>query len=140
MSRSHKISSDTLCGYIYVYLKKFCLELAFLWCRTKSSFKLGNFCINIYIFKFLLFLQYSCLENSMGGGAWWAAVHGVAQSRTWLKQLSLHACIGQGHGHPLPCSCRENPRDGGAWWAAVYGVSQSQTQLKQLSSSSFSIS
>ena len=27
-------------------------------------------------------LQYSCLENPMGQGAWWAAVHGVAQSRT----------------------------------------------------------
>ena len=33
-------------------------------------------------------LQYSCLENPMGGGAWWAAVHGVAQSRTRLKRLS----------------------------------------------------
>ena len=33
-------------------------------------------------------LQYSCLENSMGGGAWWAAVFGVAQSRTQLKWLS----------------------------------------------------
>ena len=29
-------------------------------------------------------LQYSCLENPMDGGAWWAAVHGVAQSRTRL--------------------------------------------------------
>ena len=27
-------------------------------------------------------LQYSCLENPMGGGAWWAAVHGVAKSDT----------------------------------------------------------
>ena len=33
-------------------------------------------------------LQYSCLENPMDGGAWWATVHGVAQSRTRLKQLS----------------------------------------------------
>ena len=33
-------------------------------------------------------LQYSCLENSVDWGAWWAAVHGVTQSRTWLKQLS----------------------------------------------------
>ena len=31
-------------------------------------------------------LQYSCLENPMDGGAWWAAVYGVAQSRTRLKQ------------------------------------------------------
>ena len=27
-------------------------------------------------------LQYSCLENPMDGGAWWAAVHEVTQSRT----------------------------------------------------------
>ena len=27
-------------------------------------------------------LQYSCLENPMGGGAWWATVHGVTKSRT----------------------------------------------------------
>ena len=33
-------------------------------------------------------LQYSCLENPMDGGAWWAAVYGVTQSRTWLKRLS----------------------------------------------------
>ena len=31
-------------------------------------------------------LQYCCLENSMEGGAWWATVHGVAKSRTWLNQ------------------------------------------------------
>ena len=33
-------------------------------------------------------LQYSCLENPRDSGAWWAAVHGVAQSRTRLKRLS----------------------------------------------------
>ena len=33
-------------------------------------------------------LQSSCLESPRDGGAWWAAVHGVAQSRTQLKQLS----------------------------------------------------
>ena len=33
-------------------------------------------------------LQYSCLENPMGGGAWWAAIYGVTQSWTQLKQLS----------------------------------------------------
>ena len=75
-------------------------------------------------------LQYSCLENPVDGGAWWAAVHRVTQSRTRLKRLSMHACIGEGHGDPLQCSCPENPRDGGAWWAAVYGVAQSRTRLK----------
>ena len=33
-------------------------------------------------------LQCSCLENPRAGGAWWAAVYGVAQSQTRLKQLS----------------------------------------------------
>ena len=33
-------------------------------------------------------LQYSCLENPRDGGAWWAAVFGVTQSRTRLKRLS----------------------------------------------------
>ena len=34
-------------------------------------------------------LQYSCLENPMDRGAWWAAVHGVTESWTWLKWLSI---------------------------------------------------
>ena len=34
-------------------------------------------------------LQYSCLENPMGGGAWWAAVHGVAKSRTGLSGFTF---------------------------------------------------
>ena len=33
-------------------------------------------------------LQCSCLEDPRDGGAWWAAVYGVAQSQTQLKQLS----------------------------------------------------
>ena len=32
-------------------------------------------------------LQHSCLENPMDGGAWWAAVHGVAKSRTELRDF-----------------------------------------------------
>ena len=45
-------------------------------------------------------LQCSCLENPRDGGAWWAAVYGVAQSRTRLKRLSsssivtLQCCVG----------------------------------------------
>ena len=85
-------------------------------------------------------LQYTCLENPMDRGAWWAAVHGVTRSRTWLSDFtfSFHflfspSCIGEGNGNPLKCSCLENPRDGGAWWAAVSGVTQSRTRLKWLS-------
>ena len=33
-------------------------------------------------------LQYSCLENPMDGGAWWATVHGVAKSRTGLSDFT----------------------------------------------------
>ena len=33
-------------------------------------------------------LQYSCLENPMDGGAWWAAVRGVAKSRTRLSDFT----------------------------------------------------
>ena len=36
-------------------------------------------------------LQCSCLENLRGGGAWWVAVYGVAQSRTRLKRLTAAA-------------------------------------------------
>ena len=78
-------------------------------------------------------LQYSCLENPMDGGAWWAAVHGVAKSRTRLREFTFHfslSHIGEGNGNPLQCSCLENPRDGGAWWADVFRVAQSRTRLK----------
>ena len=34
-------------------------------------------------------LQYSCLENLMDRGAWWAAVHGVAKNRTWLSDFTF---------------------------------------------------
>ena len=34
-------------------------------------------------------LQYSCLENPIDGGAWWAAVHGVAKSRTRLRDFTF---------------------------------------------------
>ena len=33
-------------------------------------------------------LQYSCLENPMDRGAWWATVHGVAKSQAWLSDLT----------------------------------------------------
>ena len=68
-------------------------------------------CVYIYIRRCLWEgngtpLQYSCLENPMDGGAWWAIVHGVAKSQTRLsnftftfhfhvleKEMATHSCI-----------------------------------------------
>ena len=65
----------------------------------------------------------------MDGGAWSAAVHGVARSGTRLSDFThfSRSCIGGGNGNPFQYSCLEDPRDGGAWWAAVYGVARSWT-------------
>ena len=37
-------------------------------------------------------LQYSCLENSMDRGAWWASIYRVTKCWTPLQQLSTHTC------------------------------------------------
>ena len=37
-------------------------------------------------------LQYSCLENPMARGTWWATVHRVTKSQIQLKRLSMHEC------------------------------------------------
>ena len=66
-------------------------------------------------------LQCSCLENPRDSGAWWAAVYGVAQSRTRLKQLSSSSSS--------QYSCLENILDSGAWQATVHGVTKSWTRL-----------
>ena len=88
-------------------------------------------------------LQYSCLENPMDGGAWWAAVHGVEKSRTRLSDFTFtfhfHALQKEMATHSSVLAWRI-PGTGGAWWAAVYGVAQSRTRLKRLSSSSSSSS
>ena len=49
-------------------------------------------------------LQYSRLETPMDGGAWWAAVHGVAKESDTTEQIYFHfslSCIGEGNGNPL---------------------------------------
>ena len=83
-------------------------------------------------------LQYSCLENPMDGGAWWAAVHGVAKSRIRLSDFTFHfhALEKEMATHSSILAWRIPGM--GAWWAAVYGVTQSQTRLKHLSSNSSS--
>ena len=75
-------------------------------------------------------VQYSCLENPMDGGAWWAAVHGVAKSRTQLSDFTFtfhfHALEKEMATHSSILAW-SNPRDRGAWRAAVYGVAESDT-------------
>ena len=61
----------------------------------------------------------------MDGGAWKAAVHGVAEGRTRLSNFTFTFHFHALEKDSLQCSCLENPRDRGAWWAAIYGVSQS---------------
>ena len=46
-------------------------------------------------------LQCSCLENPRDGGAWWAAVDGVSQSRTQLKRLGSSSSMGSTYLHSL---------------------------------------
>ena len=87
-----------------------------------QGFLLLSFCL--YAFLFLQWqnkkegngtpLQYSCLENPMDKGAWWAAVHGVTGSRTQLSDFiftfHFHALEKEMATH----SSILNPRDGGA--------------------------
>ena len=73
-------------------------------------------------------LQYSCLENPVDRGAWWAAVCGVAQSRTWLKRLSSSSQY----------FCLKNSMDRGASWATVWVTKRhnwaTNTHISQFSS------
>ena len=48
-------------------------------------------------------LQCSCLENPRDGGSWWAAIHGVVQSRTWLKRFSSSSSPSLCFLYILPC-------------------------------------
>ena len=75
-------------------------------------------------------LQYSCLENPMDRGTWWATVQGVAEGRTRLSDFTFtfhfHALKKEMATHSSVLAWRI-PEDGGAWWAAIYGVTQSRT-------------
>ena len=53
-------------------------------------------------------LQYSCLENPRDGRTWWAAVYGVTQSWTRLKQLSSSSSSKAFDGLPMWCSGKES--------------------------------
>ena len=70
-------------------------------------------------------LQYSCLENPMDGGAWWAAVHGVAES--WTRRRDFTFTF---HFHALEKEMATHPSVLAWRIPAVYGVAQNRTRLK----------
>ena len=63
----------------------------------------------VHLVKAMIFhgtpLQYSCLENPMDGGAWWATVHGVAKSRIGLSgfTFSFHLHVLEKEMATYPC-------------------------------------
>ena len=68
-------------------------------------------------------LQCSCLENPRDGGAWWAAVYGVAQTRTRLKRLSSSSSSMISDNHiTLFSACH--------WWLTVHLLFNSCTDSK----------
>ena len=104
-------------------------------------------------------LQYSCLENPMDGGAWWAAVHGVARSWTRLsdfpftfhfhaleKEMATHSSVLAwripGTGEPCGLLSLGLHRDGHAWSdlaaAAAAAAEGMVGKLQESSSCAFS--
>ena len=74
----------------FVQLAMKLVEIAFI-CRAIYRETMPNEEVKVLVYRNNLGegegtpLQYPCLENPMDGEAWWAAVYGVAQSRTRLK-------------------------------------------------------
>ena len=139
---------------IFSSAQNYDVSISLTFCCTLKLFGNSLYTILSYLFSFILFIQYRINQTkqwhptpvllpgeSHGRGAWWAAVHGVAKSQTWLRDFTftfhLHALEKEMAPHSITLAW-ENPRDGGAQWAAIYGAAQIRTWLKRLSSSSSS--
>ena len=95
MVQQHSGLSELLSGVAEVSSAKFSLAEAVTWlCLSSVNWDYGNP------------LQYSCLENPVDRGAWWVAVYEVAQSRTRLKRLSVHALEREMATHSSILACR----------------------------------
>ena len=118
----------TTCLYIEILKLSWVLSCMSLFFLTNPDVREGNGTP----------LQYFCLEDPMDGGAWWAAVHGVAWvGHDWATSLSLFTFMHwRRKWQPTPVFLPGESRGWEAWLAAVYGVAQSWTRLKWRSSSS----
>ena len=83
------MSSNKTCG-IQIWLKQY-LEIYCAKMHTCKRRKVGIKWVTMYIYGegSGTLLQYSCLENPMDWGAWWAAVHGVAKSGARLSDFTF---------------------------------------------------
>ena len=74
-------------------------------------------------------LQYSCLETPMDGGAWWAAVHGIAKSRTRLSDFTFtfHFHALEKKWQPTPVFLPGESRGRGSLVGCCLWVAQSRT-------------
>ena len=81
-------------------------------------------------------LQHSCLENPRDGGAWWAAVYGVTQSRTQLSDFTFtfhFNALEKKMATRSSVLAWKIPGTGEPGRLPSYGVAQNQTRLKRLS-------
>ena len=69
-------------------------------------------------------LQYSCLENPLDRGAWWATVHRIAKSWTWPKWLSTHAQMDRFSSVAQSCPTLCDPMDCSPPGSLVHGIFQ----------------
>ena len=108
---SNKISTPFSRPLLGAYKVKVCLVLSHKLLKPSSQYSFFfSFCCSNWAYSIALSvswlhvvchcgegsgtpLQYSCLENPMDGGACWAAVYGVAQSRTRLRWLSSSSSL-----------------------------------------------
>ena len=74
---------------------------------------------------------FSCLENPIDGGAWWAAVHGVAKSQTRLSNFPFtfhfHALEKEMATHPSVLAWRIPRTGGGRLGCRLWGHTESDT-------------
>ena len=138
LSFQHYLSTNR---WVMIHLKSFSMWSLLAWCVCSQHIS-----VSIALFHREgngTPLQNSCLENPMDGGAWWAAVRGVAKSRTRLSDFTFtshfHALEKEmaTHSSVLAWRIPGTGEPGGLLSMGSHRVSR--TRLKRLSSSSSSL-